>query len=365
MGLMHALPPVTEMYDALVKRDPDFEGVFFVGVRTTGIFCRPTCPARKPKAENVDFYPSVRDALAAGFRPCLRCRPLEPEGEPPAWLRPLLAEVERDPARRWRDQDLREQGLEPARVRRWFQRAHGMSFHAYSRARRLGVAFGAMRQGADVTGTAAGSGWESESGFRDAFAKLFGEAPTRAKDVRTRVVTTRLITALGPMLVGATDEGVCLLEFCERRMLETQVKRLRHLLGAAFVPGENEHTHRAEEELAEYFRGDRTTFDWPLVMPGTPFQVAVWEALLKIPYGETRSYDQQARQLEKPGAQRAVGKANGDNRLAIVVPCHRVVRSDGSLSGYGGGLWRKRALLDLETGARIADGALPGACAVR
>jgi AraC family transcriptional regulator of adaptative response/methylated-DNA-[protein]-cysteine methyltransferase len=150
------------------------------------------------------------------------------------------------------------------------------------------------------------------------------------------------------MLAGATDEGVCLLEFMDRRMLETQLERLGRLLGAEFTPGRHKNLDTLNRQVKEYFEGKQRDFTVPLVLSGTPFQEKVWKELLTIPYGATRSYGQQAKRIGKPGAVRAVGRANGDNRIAILVPCHRVVGSDGKLTGYGGGLWRKQYLLDLE-----------------
>ncbi len=341
------LPTVKEMYRALASRDAEYDGVFFAAVRTTGIFCRPTCTAKKPKRDNVEFYGSTRDALLAGYRPCKRCRPLELNGKAPSWLGPLLAEVERDPTKRWKDTDLRQMALDPTRVRRWFNNNHGMTFHAYQRARRLGLALGQLSLGEGLSNTAYDYGYESLSGFRDAFERLFGETPRRKRDVAL-VMMTRILTPLGPMVAGASADGVCLLEFADRPMLETQIKRLKERLGCVFAPGSNEHIELLNEQLGGYFRGTLTDFAVPLVLAGTDFQRAAWEYLRGIPYGETRTYRDEACSIGRPGAQRAVGRANGDNRLAIIIPCHRVVRSDGNLSGYGGGLWRKKYLLDHE-----------------
>jgi AraC family transcriptional regulator of adaptative response/methylated-DNA-[protein]-cysteine methyltransferase len=339
------------MYRALVDRDSTYDGVFTVAVRTTGIFCRPTCPARKPHRENVEYFRTVGDAMAAGYRPCKRCRPLEPRGKTPDWLAGLLEAVESEPGRRWTDTDIRAMGVDPVRVRRWFQENHGMTFHAYQRSRRLGMALGQMRNGADQVGAAYDHGYESLSGFREAFERMFGGTPGRKKSTNQAVVT-RYLTPLGPMLAAATDKGVGLLEFHDRRMLETQIKRLRQLLQCEITPGVNAHLEKMEDELKRYFEGTLKQFTVPLVLAGTEFQESVWNRLLEIPYGETLSYEGLARDIGRPGAQRAVGRANGDNRLAIVVPCHRVIRSDGTLCGYGGGLWRKQHLLDLEC-ARI------------
>ncbi len=335
------------MLEAFLSGDPAFDGIFVTAVRTTGIFCRPSCRARKPRAKNVTFYGSPRDALAAGYRPCRRCRPLEPTGRPPDWLGPLLREVEEDPTRRWKDSDLRARGLAPERVRRWFRRHHGMTFHAYSRARRLGSALGSVRGGAEVTRAAYESGWESLSGFQEAFRRWFGESPTAAAG-KALIHVDRISTPLGPMLVGATDEALCLLEFTDRRALERQVRRVAARLCAAYVPGGNALVTRVADEVEEYFEGRRRRFDVPLAPAGTPFQTEVWEALRAIPYGETRSYAQVAAAIGRPNAVRAVGTANGSNALAIVIPCHRVVGADGKLAGYGGGVWRKRRLLELE-----------------
>ena len=347
------LPAPSEMYRALLERDASYEGVFYLGVRTTGIFCRPTCPARKPKLENVEFFGSTREALTSGYRPCRRCAPMNPEGAPPDWLEELLRAIQKDPVRRWRDIDLRAAGLDPVRVRRWFKRHHNMTFHAYQRARRLGLALGQIRNGDDIMGTAYDHGYESLSGFRDAFAHVFGEPPGRSPT--EHVVVTRVLTPLGPLLAGATDEGLCLLEFADRPMLETQIKRLRKYMDCAVIPGSNRHIEQVEAELAEYFAGKRTEFDVSLVVTGTEFQEKVWRALKQIPCGETRSYEDIARAIDNPKAVRAVGRANGANRIPIVIPCHRVVRADGSLGGYGGELWRKRYLLRLEGHEKYAE----------
>ena len=194
------MPTERAMYEALLARDNRYEGVFVVGVKTTGIFCRPSCPARKPRPENVEFFPAAKGALLAGYRPCLRCRPLEAAGAAPDWLAGLLAEIEEDPERRWRDEDLRARGLDPARVRRWFQQSHAMTFHAYQRARRLGVALGRIRAGEELTDTAYSAGYESESGFRDAFARLFGTPPGRA-----RVLAPAVVTRLMPKIPCSID----------------------------------------------------------------------------------------------------------------------------------------------------------------
>lgn len=355
-SMNRSLPDEETLYAALVNKDADFEGIFVAGVRTTGIFCRPMCTARKPKRENVEFFASARDALLQGYRPCKVCQPMEQLGATPDWLKPLLMEINDDPLIRLGDRDLRARGVEPGRVRNWFKKHHGMTFQAYLRALRIGQAFGRIRHGEKVTGAAFDSGYGSLSGFSDQFRKTTGFSPSQSREKRL-IATTRILTPLGPLLAGAGDEGICLLEFVDRRMLETQLKRLGKLLNAECVPGFSRHFQRLHEQLNEYFSGKRRTFDLPLLLPGTPFQQKVWAGLQAIPYGSTRSYGEQAEAIGLPGAVRAVAKANGDNRLAIIIPCHRVIGADGRLVGYGGGLWRKRYLLDLESGQKTLSGA--------
>jgi AraC family transcriptional regulator of adaptative response/methylated-DNA-[protein]-cysteine methyltransferase len=162
------------------------------------------------------------------------------------------------------------------------------------------------------------------------------------------LVARRLSTPLGPVIAVAAEDGLCLLEFADRRTLEAQTRRIQSRFRLPIVRGTNRHLERLERELRAYFGGTLRAFGVPLVLKGSPFQLAVWRRLRAIPFGRVTTYDTLARKLERPGAQRAVGRANGDNPIAIVVPCHRVVGSDGTLRGYGGGLWRKRRLLELE-----------------
>lgn len=224
-----------------------------------------------------------------------------------------------------------------------------MTFQAYHRARRLGSALGQVREGSSVGRAAFEAGYDSLSGFQDAFRQYFGSTPTDL-DGSLVVEVHRLPTPLGPMLAAASYDQLVLLEFVDRRALPTQIRRIRERLGAVFVPGSNRIIAQTAREVSEYFEGERRSFGSPIAMPGTGFQREVWEALCDIPYGETRSYGELARELGRPTAVRAVGRANGLNALAIVVPCHRVVGAGGKLVGYGGGLWRKKRLLDLERG---------------
>lgn len=337
------------MRRAFLAGDASYDGIFYTAVRTTGIFCRPSCSARKAKPENVEFYPTPRAALFSGYRPCKRCRPLDTDGTPPAWVAKLKQRLESSATKRITATELKGMGIDPARARRYFLKAHGMTFQAFCRARRLNEAFRRIKEGSTVSQAAEESGFESESGFRSAFARVFGTPPSGSKD-REAVTLGWIETPVGPLVAGATEDAVCLLEFSDRRMLENQLKALRRRFGASLVPGANRWLTALEKQLGEYFAGKRRNFDLPLKFPGTPFQEKVWSALLTIPYGTTCSYKAVAEKVGQPDAVRAVGTANGMNRIAIVIPCHRVVNANGDLGGYGGGLWRKRLLLDLEHG---------------
>jgi AraC family transcriptional regulator of adaptative response/methylated-DNA-[protein]-cysteine methyltransferase len=337
------LPSRIEMVKAMLASDASYDGVFLSAVRTTSIFCRPSCRARKPKPENLEFFASAREAIREGYRPCLRCRPLE-IGETPGWVSRLLAE----PARRWRDADLREIGIEPARARRWFQKRYGMTFQAFCRGRRLSGTLAKLRGGESLDSAVFDSGYASHSGFREAFAKSFDATPGRAGSVEA-ITLAWMESPLGPMVAGATSAGVCLLEFTDRRALERELSELRRVFRRPVVSGENEWLRRVRSELELYFQGKLKAFTPPLDPAGAPFERKVWGELLKIPYGETRSYEELASAIGNPSACRAVGSANGRNRIAILVPCHRVVRKDGTLGGYGGGPWRKQRLLELES----------------
>lgn len=346
---MNTTPPIAEMERAYLERDASYNGLFFLGVRTTGIFCRPTCPARKPLPKNVEYFPTARAALVAGYRPCKRCRPLESDDQP-TWATDLIAEVERDPSSRITEMDLKERGIDPATVRRHFRQRYGMTFQAFARARRLAGALTQIREGEPLDAAVFESSYESHSGFHDAFTRIFDATPGNSRD-RDCVFLSWLPSPLGPLVAGATADGVCLLEFTDRRMLEGQFATVRKLFDSPVVPGSNEHLEVLKQELASYFTGSLRIFSVPLIYPGTPFQRRVWDRLLEIPYGETRSYEQLATAVGDRKAVRAVGRANGLNRIAILIPCHRVVNKNGELGGYGGGLRRKRYLLDLEMGS--------------
>lgn len=347
---MKRLPPFETMYRALLRRDAAFEGVFCVGVKTTGVFCRPTCGARKPLARNVEFFGSAQEAILRGYRPCRKCDPTARESPTPQPVRKLLESVNL-----WPTDDaaecVRRAGVGASSARRVFRRYFGMTFHQYHRARRMGMALRELEKGETVTSAALRGGFESLSGFGAAFRRTFGRSPKRAKDeVHVCLQMETIETPLGPMVAVADDAALRLLEFADRRALQRELGALAGGGDRVLTPGRNAILASIAGELRRYFAGGLRRFETPLALEGSPFELAVWRELLTIPPGTTRSYADMARALGRPGASRAVGRANGANRLAIIVPCHRVVRADGTLCGYGGGVWRKRWLLEHERG---------------
>lgn len=343
-----------EMYQALIQKDHSYEGLFFTAVKTTGIFCRPTCTARKPKMENVEFFKTTQACLTRGYRPCKICKPLELPKSTPSDIQALILELQKQPEMKLKNQNLRQRGIDPDRLRRWFLKHHGITFHAYQRLLRINTAFVKLQSGSSVSHAAYDSGYESLSGFNDSFRKIFGVSPRKGVQ-KTMIHLTRINTPLGTMMACATNQGICLLEFSDRRMLEASLIQLSKTMNASIVQSPNPLFKKLESELLEYFNGQRQKFTIPLDPIGTAFQKKVWEVLQTIPFGATRSYKQQAEIIGTPQAVRAIARANGMNKIAILIPCHRVIGADGQLVGYGGGIWRKQYLLELEKNGTIPD----------
>jgi AraC family transcriptional regulator, regulatory protein of adaptative response / methylated-DNA-[protein]-cysteine methyltransferase len=325
-----------------LAKDRRFDGRFVTGVLSTGIYCRPSCPARAPLRENVRFFAGPSEAEAAGLRPCLRCRPEAQARDEAAMARALetieLAEVPVPLAVL-----AAEAGYSPSHFQRLFKRAVGLSPAAYARARRMERASDALSGGASVTEAIYEAGYSAPSRFYAASERL-GMAPSAWRD-GGRGVTIRwavVRSSLGPMLVAATDLGVCRLSFNEgREALERRFPLADLIEGGEAFAGLLTRVIAAVEAP-----GSDSSI--PLDVQGTAFQEAVWAALRTIPPGETRSYAQIAVAVGRPGAVRAAGSANGANNVAVLIPCHRVIRSDGAPGGYAYGLEIKQELLRRE-----------------
>lgn len=344
---MFDLPDPDTLYAALCARDPAYDGRAYVAVRSTGIFCRFTCPARKPLRRNCTFYTTAGACLDAGFRPCKRCHPLNQSGDP--LVETLLAALDREPAQRWREADLVKMGHDPSTVRRAFKRHFGISFLDMARQRRLREGFTSLAETGSVTEAQLDAGFESPSAFRAAFARLLGVAPGSLRG-NARLQADWIDTGLGPMVAISDAHTLYLLEFADRKALPAELKALMRDAKGDLGLGRPAPTEQMAQELRAFMAGNRDHFDVPLAPGGTPFQRQVWDALRCIPAGQTRSYSDLALEIGRPEATRAVARANGANRIAIAIPCHRVIGADGSLTGYGGGLWRKRRLIEIERG---------------
>jgi AraC family transcriptional regulator of adaptative response/methylated-DNA-[protein]-cysteine methyltransferase len=338
---------------AFERRDRGMDGRVIGAVKTTGIYCKPSCPARRPKRENVEFFADAAAARAAGYRPCLRCKPdevgrdreaiakataiIEAAEEPPQ-LADLAAAV----------------GYAPHHFQRLFTRDVGVSPAQYARALRAKRAQAELKEDKSVTEAIYDSGYSAPSRFYADAKERLGMTPSawrdggRGETIRWTVVSS----ALGQMLVAATGKGICRLTF------EDDERSLRRIFpNATLVEDDGSMGELVAGALAAVER-PATAPELPIDVAGTAFQEAVWRELRKIPPGETRSYAQIAAAVGKPGAVRAAGSANGANHVAVLIPCHRVVRSDGSLGGYAGGIERKRKLLDAEQARANAEPSL-------
>jgi len=352
MATVTRLDPDTA-WAAFMRRDRSWDGRVIGAVKTTGIYCKPSCPARRPKREHVIFYASGEEARTAGFRPCLRCKPDEVgrDREAIAAAVGLIERAEEPPSLA----ELAESvGYAPHHFQRLFKRDLGVSPAEYARGLRNRRTETALKAHGRVTDAVYDAGYQSPSGFYNDAKERLGMTPSAWRD-GGRGETIRWTTfesPLGEMLIAATSKGICRLTFDD-----SEESLMRIFPRATIV--------KDEGGLRELVEGALEAIERPLAMPdlpidvaGTAFQEAVWRELRKIPAGETRSYAEIAAAIGAPKAVRAVGSANGDNHVCVLIPCHRVIRSDGSLGGYGGGIERKKKLLASE-GHAIAEPELP------
>ncbi len=334
-------------WQQVMKRDARQDGRFVFAVRTTGVYCRPSCPSRRPRRESVEFFANPNDAERAGYRACLRCKPTEisSQAQYVTRARQLLDNAEGVMTL----SDLSKRvGLSAFHLQRLFKRATGLSPREYQSARRMQHVKRELRSGEDVTTALYDAGYGSPSRLYEKAPQQLGMTPGeyRRGGAGASITFAVVPTALGRMLVAATGRGLCAVRFGESA---TELERkLREEFHAASLNRDDAGMRRYVEALAAAMRGENTTIDLPLDVRATAFQMKVWEKLRQIPRGETRSYSQIAREIGEPTAVRAVARACATNPVAIAVPCHRVVRSDGDTSGYRWGVERKEKLLRAE-----------------
>ena len=347
---------------AVVSRDERFDGRFVFAVRTTRIFCRPSCASRRPRRDHVVFFADPQAAEQAGFRACRRCRP--ERGAAPNRQRELVERVCRlieanleEPLTLARLS--REAGASPHHLQRLFKRLVGVSPRQYADAQRLERFKSRVRQGGDVTSALYEAGYGSSSRLYERAPSRLGMTPAtyRRGGEKMMIDYTLVGSPLGRLLVARTARGLCAVRLADSD--KTLVRNLTQEFPRAEVRRDRNGLATWVRAIVRHLEGRQPRLDLPLDVRGTAFQLRVWEELRRIPYGQTRTYAEVARAVGKPAASRAVGNACGRNPVPLVIPCHRVVRGSGGLGGYGLGIERKRKLLaqekSLATKARSAQ----------
>ena len=338
---------------AFMRRDRSWDGRVLGAVKTTGIYCKPSCPARRPKRDHVEFFATGEEARDAGYRPCLRCKPDE-VGRDREAVAKAVALIERAEEAPTLDDLAAAVGYAPHHFQRIFKRDLGVSPAAYARALRNRRVEAALKASARVTDAVYDAGYSAPSGFYSDAKERLGMTPSAWRD-GGRGETIRWTTfdsPLGEMFIAATSKGICRLTF------DDSEASLQRLFPKATILKDSGALKELVEGALVAIERPLAAPDLPIDVAGTAFQEAVWRELRKIPAGETRSYADIAAAIGAPKAVRAVGTANGDNHVCVLIPCHRVIRSDGSLGGYGGGIDRKKKLLASE-GHAIAEPELP------
>ncbi|MYC61403.1 MAG: bifunctional DNA-binding transcriptional regulator/O6-methylguanine-DNA methyltransferase Ada [Caldilineaceae bacterium SB0661_bin_34] len=347
-----AMPSEQEMRAARAARDKTYDGRFFVAVITTGVFCRPSCTARAARPENLRFFPDADSAMASGFRPCKRCRPTDIEPEL-GMLVKIARHIETHADEHLTLGGLAKQaGLSPSHFQRVFKSAFGVSPKAYQDAFRMKRFKVALKKGDDVTGAIFAAGFGSISRVYGEEARNIGMTPKayRAGGAGETIAHACRDTALGPIIMAATERGVCFVQF--GKDAESLLEQLRaEFPKAKLIASAAQDTPELDawiEALDAHISQGAPRPDLPLDLHGTAFQMMVWRFLLSVREGDLLSYGELAARIEKPKAVRAVASACAANRIVVLVPCHRVLRGNGELGGYRGGVERKRSLLDME-----------------
>ena len=348
-------PGADPRWRAVLARDARQDGRFVFGVRSTGIYCRPSCPARKPRKNQVVFFPDADAAEHAGFRSCKRCRPRDTAPHPHAELvRRVCAHIEERAAeeRVTLEALARVARMSPHHLQRTFLGATGISPRQYADAVRLTALKEGLRRKEPVTMAMTEAGYGSSSRLYERSPEALGMTPGdyRAGGAGAKIAYTVAKSPIGALLVAATDRGVCSLKIGGEDV--SLARALREEFPAAELRRDETALGRWVRAIVNHLSGKETRIDLPLDIRATAFQQRVWEALRAIPYGETRTYQEIARIVGAPKAARAVGHACATNPVAILIPCHRVVRGDGTLGGYAYGLHVKRKLLDTERARR-------------
>jgi AraC family transcriptional regulator of adaptative response/methylated-DNA-[protein]-cysteine methyltransferase len=341
------------MWRSVLERNATADGKFVYAVRTTGIYCRPSCPSRRPKAESVDFYSAPAAAERAGYRPCKRCDPRQPDRQRVAVLATCRYIDERCDERMTLKALGRRAGLSPFHLQRLFRKIIGVSPREYQEAQRMARFRAGVGNGSTVSGATYDAGFSSSSRLYEKSAQL-GMTPARYRNKgRGSTITfTTFASPRGQVLLAATQRGICSVTLgASAARLEAQ---LRAEFSAAALKRDDQLMRPFAQPIARYLAGANPDLDLPLDVHATVFQRKVWNILRSIPYGTTRSYSEIARCAGKPSAVRAVARAIATNPVALLIPCHRAIKKDGELAGYRWGVARKAALLAQESARKTS-----------
>ena len=338
-------------WPVVLARDPRADGKFFYAVRTTGVYCRPSCPARRARPENVEFHTTRAEAERAGFRPCRRCKPDQPSliEQHVATVAKICRLIETAETTPNLDQLARRASLSPFHFHRVFKALTGLTPKAYAVAHRARRTREKLRRNVTVTQAVFDAGFNSSGRFYESANQMLGMTPTsyRAGGANTEIQFAVGQCSLGSILVAQSQRGVCAILLGDDP--EILLSNLQDRFPRATFIGADKKFERLVARVVGFVEQPARGLDLPLDIRGTAFQQRVWQALRKIPAGSTRSYTDIARKIGAPNSARAVAQACGANALAVAIPCHRVVRNDGALSGYRWGIERKQALLKLES----------------
>jgi AraC family transcriptional regulator of adaptative response/methylated-DNA-[protein]-cysteine methyltransferase len=337
-------------WEAVVHRDASCDGEFFFAVSTTGVYCRPSCPARRPRREHVRFFRRPEDAEKAGFRACLRCRPKSAVGNPQAAIVKRIC--------RYIEQHLDEPvtldalgevfGQSPFHLQRTFKKALGITPKQYADSCRMSSLKRSLQSGKNVTSALYEAGYSSSSRLYERTASQLGMTPDKYRRgaIAATIRYTCVDSPLGRMLVAATEKGICAIQFADTD--DELAEGLKREFPFANRKRDDDSLHSWTVQLLSQMSGQKLSRSLPLDIQATAFQKRVWTHLQSLPFGTTQSYGQVAKAIGRPTAARAVARACASNRIAFAIPCHRVVRNDGKEGGYRWGMERKRSLLRLE-----------------
>ncbi|WP_320325997.1 bifunctional transcriptional activator/DNA repair enzyme AdaA [Absicoccus intestinalis] len=329
-----------EMWQAIIHCDASYDGKFYYGVKTTGIYCRPSCKSRVPKLENVCFFTSQKEAEEAGFRPCKRCRPdifsYDPIETLASQTKEIIDQHFQDPTQL--NLHLKNMGVTRKHASAVFKKQYDITLSDYIRQTRMAYARQLLQDGLSILDVSLEVGDSNLSSFYDQFHREIGMSPARYRQIFAKDISrTQIETPIGNLQIMASKEAILCIE-----QSSISIDPMIH------ADASGKWIEACCKELKEYFDKERTSFDLPLALEGTDFQKQVWQQLQTIPYGQTRTYGEIAAQIGHAKASRAVGMANHNNPILILVPCHRVIGADGSLTGYAAGLEAKKYLLALE-----------------